>query len=77
MTHGSNPAIRLTVNISPDNCDAGHYGWIYFQGTAEERARVYSTALAMSIAGKTVTIYTNGDNTTCRIDNIQVTSILN
>ncbi len=49
--------------------DGGTYGWIYFQGTEEQRNRVYASALALS--GKAVTVYTNADGTTCRINNIQ------
>lgn len=75
--HGSNPAIRLTGNISPDNCDGGNYSWLYFSGTTEEKSRVYSTALAMAVAGKTVTVYTNSDGSQCKIYNIQITSGLN
>ena len=77
LAHGTDPAIRIAANISPDNCNGGVYGWIYFQGTPEERNRVYGSALALSLAGKTVTIYTNSDGGTCRINNIQVTSGLN
>lgn len=77
LASGTNPAIRLTGNISPDNCDGGTYGWLYFQGTAEERNRIYASALALSLVGKTVSVYTNGDGSTCRINNIQVTSGLN
>lgn len=67
----TNPAIRLTNNVSPDQCDGGTYGWLYFAGTAEERARTYATALAMALTGHRVTVYTNSDGTTCRITNIQ------
>ncbi|ACA85750.1 hypothetical protein [Shewanella woodyi] len=77
MASATNPAIRLTGNISPDRCSGGTYGWLYFAGTAEEKNRIYATALAMSLSGKTVTVYTNGDDTTCRINNIQITSGLN
>lgn len=73
----TNPAIRLTGNVSPDNCDGGNYGWLYFQGTSEERNRVYASALALALAGKSVTVYTNNDGQTCRISEIQVTSGLN
>ncbi|MEC4728633.1 hypothetical protein HWQ46_24225 [Shewanella sp. D64] len=76
LASGTNPAIRLAGNISPDRCSGGTYGWLYFSGTAEEKNRVYATALAMSLSGKTVTVYTNGDDTTCRIGNIQITSRL-
>ncbi|MCP4487615.1 MAG: hypothetical protein GY820_09920, partial [Gammaproteobacteria bacterium] len=72
--HGTDPAIRLEGNISPDNCDGGTNGWIYFMGTAEERNRVYASALALSLSGKTVTVYTNTDGSNCRISNIQVTN---
>lgn len=74
LSSGTDPAIRLSGNISPDKCSGGKYGWLYFTGTAEEKSRVYSTALAMSLAGKTVTVYTNGDGSRCRIGNIQITS---
>lgn len=74
LSSGTNPAIRLSGNISPDKCDGGTYGWIYFSGTAEEKSRVFATALAMSLAGKTITVYTNGDGGQCRIRNIQITS---
>lgn len=77
LASGTNPAIRLTGNVSPTLCDGGTWGWLYFQGSAEERSRIYSTALAMSLAGKTVTVYTNNDGTTCRIHNIQITNGLN
>lgn len=77
LASGTDPAIRLTGNVSPELCDGGTYGWLYFKGSAEERSRVYATALAMSLAGKMVTVYTNTDGTTCRISNIQVTSGLN
>lgn len=66
------PAIRLSGNVSPDKCLADPYGWLFFKGTAEEKNRVYSTALALSIVGKRVTVYTNMDATQCRIENIQV-----
>lgn len=71
------PAIRLTGNVTPDDCDGGTYGWLHFEGTPEERNRVYASALALSLAGKSVSVYTNSDGTTCRINNIQVTSGLN
>lgn len=77
MAHGNNPAIRLTGNISPILCDGGNYGWLYFKGTAEEQSRIFASAMALSLSGKTVTVYTNSDGGTCRISNIQVTSGLN
>lgn len=77
MAHGTNPAIRLTGNVSPVRCDAGTHGWLYFEGTPEERHRIYSTALALSLTSKVVTVYTNGDGTQCRINNIQIASGLN
>jgi len=77
LASATDPAIRLTGNISPDNCDGGVYGWLYFIGSAEERNIVYSSALALSLSGKTVTVYTNNDGKQCRITNIQVTSGLN
>jgi hypothetical protein len=77
LASGTNPAIRLEGNISPDLCSGGTYGWLYFQGTPEERQRIYASALAFSLAGKRVTVYTNNDGTTCRINNIQITSGLN
>lgn len=72
LSHGTDPAIRLTSNVTPDSCDGGNYGWIYFQGTPEERSRMFATALALSLTGKAVTVYTNSDNQQCRINNIQV-----
>jgi len=72
LAHGSEPAIRLTGNVSPDNCSGGTYGWLYFAGTEEQRQRVYASALALSLSGKRVAVYTNNDGTTCRIINIQV-----
>jgi len=69
---GANPKIRLTGNVSPDLCDGGSYGWLAFNGTAEEKARIYATALAMALAGKSVTVYTNSDGTTCKISRIEV-----
>ncbi len=77
LASGANPAIRLTGNVSPDNCNGGKYGWLYFLGDAQERQWMYSTALAMSLSGKNVTVYTNGDGGTCRISNIQITGGLN
>lgn len=77
LAHGSDPAIRLTGNNSPSGCDGGSYGWLHFEGTPEERNRVYSTALALSLTGKSVTVYTNTDGTRCRIKMIQITSGLN
>jgi hypothetical protein len=77
LASATDPAIRLTGNVSPELCDGGTYGWLYFEGTAEERNRVYSTALALSLTGKNVTIYVNGDGARCRINNIQVTIGLN
>ena len=77
LASGKDPAIRLTGNISPDNCNGGNYGWLYFNGTPEERNRVYASALAFSLSGKSVTVYTNDDGQTCRITNIQVTGGLN
>ena len=74
---GTDPAIRLTNNISPTGCDGGTYGWLYFHGTEEQKQRTYSTALAMSLSGHTVTVYTNNDGQKCRIQNIQVTTGLN
>lgn len=77
LASANDPAIRLTGNISPDNCSGGSYGWLYFSGTPEERNRIYASALALSLSGKSVTIYTNNDGKTCRITMIQVTSGLN
>jgi len=71
LASGTDPAIRLTGNVSPDLCDGGTYGWLYFQGTPEERNRIYATALALSVTGKNVTVYTNSDDKQCRINNIQ------
>jgi hypothetical protein len=67
----TDPAIRLTGNVSPELCNGGTYGWLYFVGTPEERNRVYSTALALSMTGKNVDVYTNSDGAMCRIGNIQ------
>lgn len=77
MGSASDPAIRIDANIVPAKCNGGDYGWLYFSGTAQEKQWLYSTALAMAIAGKPVTVYTNSDNETCRISNIQVMSGLN
>lgn len=74
---GTEPAIRLEGNISPDLCSGGKWGWLYFQGTEQQKQWAYSTALAMSLAGKTVSVYTNADGEQCRINSIQVTSGLN
>lgn len=73
----SNPAIRLEGNISPELCSGGTYGWLYFQGTPQERQWLYSTALAMALSGKAVDVYTNNDGDTCRINNIQIIGGLN
>ena len=75
--NATSPAIRIAGNVSPDDCDGGTYGWLYFKGTPEEKMRIYSTALAMALAGKVVTVYTNGDGDICKIYDIQVTSGLN
>lgn len=77
LASGTEPAIRLTGNVSPSGCDGGTYGWLYFVGTAEEKSRVYSTALAMAISKNIVTVYTNSDGGVCRISNIQIISGLN
>ena len=77
MGSASDPAIRLQGNVSPDQCNGGTYGWLYFQGTPQEKQWIYSTALAMSLSGKTVAVYTNTNGETCRISNIQVTGGLN
>lgn len=77
LAHGTDPAIRITGNVAPTKCNGGDYGWLYFAGTPEERHRVYATALALSLTNKAVTVYTNGDGSTCRITNIQIISGLN
>lgn len=77
LASATDPAIRITGNASPDDCNGGNYGWLYFQGTAEEQQRVYATALALSLSGHTATVYTNNDGESCRITSIQVTSGLN
>jgi hypothetical protein len=77
LASATDPAIRLEGNISPDKCDGGTYGWLYFAGTPEERNRLYSSALALSLSGKRVAVYTNSDEQRCRINMIQVTSGLN
>ncbi|MCH2160083.1 MAG: hypothetical protein MK096_15040 [Oleiphilaceae bacterium] len=69
------PAIRLTGNISPDLCDGGTYGWLYFRGTAQEQQWIYATALALSLSGVSVTVYTNTDGGRCKIYDIQATSL--
>ena len=74
LSSGNDPAIRLTGNAKPDNCDAGVYGWLYFQGTPEEKYRVYSNALAFKLTAITVVVHTNGDGSRCRINSIQVLS---
>jgi len=77
LAHGQSPSIRLTGNVSPDQCDGGAYGWLGFQGTAAEQTRVYATAMAMALAGKTIAVYTNTDGERCKIHNIQITGGLN
>lgn len=74
---GSDPAIRVEGNQVPSKCDGGTYGWLYFYGSAQERQWIYSTALAMAVSGKPVTVYTNADGGTCRIHNIEIISGLN
>ena len=66
-----NPAIRIDGLVAPDKCDGGQYNWLYFQGTPEERYRMFSMAMAMSLTGKSVDVYTNSDGKTCRIAAIQ------
>uniref|UniRef100_UPI0040475D67 hypothetical protein n=1 Tax=Rheinheimera sp. TaxID=1869214 RepID=UPI0040475D67 len=78
MAHGTDPAIRLSNgNAVPTKCDGGNYGWLYFEGTAEERQRIYATALALALSNKAVDVYTNGDGAQCRINNIQIILGLN
>ncbi len=77
LASANDPAIRLSGNISPDQCDGGAYGWLYFSGSPQEKQWIYSTALAMSLSGKTVSVYTNNNGDTCRINNIQITGGLN
>jgi len=75
--NGTDPAIRIEGNQVPLKCNGGNYGWLYFEGTPEERQRIYATALALALTNKSVTVYTNHDNTICRINNIQIISGLN
>lgn len=77
MASGTNPAIRLVGNISPDSCDGGTYGWLYFEGTAEEKNRIYATAMALSIIGEPLTVYTNSNGGVCKINNIQALGMNN
>ncbi len=74
---GTDPGIRITGNASPSQCDGGTYGWLFFSGTEQQKQWMYSTALAMSLSGKTLTVYTNNNGERCRIYNIQVTGGLN
>ncbi len=41
LAHGTEPAIRLTGNASPDNCDGGSYGWL-------NRACLFSSVVQIS-----------------------------
>lgn len=77
MGSGTEPAIIIDLDKVPTGCYGGTYHWLFFAGTAEERQWIYSTALAMAVTGKTVSVYTNSDGTTCRINNIQITTGLN
>lgn len=77
QAHGADPAIRLTNNVSPDLCDGGTYGWLYFAGTPEEKQRIYATAMTMAVTGVAVTVYTNTNGARCEINNIQITGGLN
>ncbi|BFM10142.1 hypothetical protein R50072_02950 [Simiduia litorea] len=74
---GADPAVRVGANLVPSACNGGSYGWLHFYGTPQERQWIYTTALAMSVAGKVVTVYTNSDGARCEITNIQVTDGLN
>ncbi|ABD82272.1 hypothetical protein [Saccharophagus degradans] len=74
---GTNPAIRIGDRLVPGNCDGGTYGWLQFKGSTQEQQWLYSTALAMALSKKKVTVYTNNDGTSCKISNIQITSGLN
>lgn len=74
MGSAAEPAIRIDGKKVPDKCDGGIYGWLYFSGSQQEKQWLYSTALAMAVTDKVVTVYTNADGGTCRINNIQVTS---
>lgn len=72
LAHGTDPGIRIEGPVTPTGCNGGQWGWMYFQGaTAEERHRVYSTAVALFMAGRSATVYTNTDGSQCRITNIQ------
>lgn len=77
LAHGTNPAIRIGDNAVPDKCNGGTYGWMYFSGSPEERSRIFAAALALSLSGKNVTVYTNDDGLACKISQIQVTRGLN
>jgi len=78
MAHPTDPAIMIGANLVPGGCSGGSWGWLKFDGaTAQEKQWVYSTALAMALSGKEVTVYTNTDGGPCRIANIQIISGLN
>ena len=73
VSGSSNPHIRLDDSTTPTGCDGGSYGWMDFKGeTPEDKHRIYATALTAAIAGKSVTVYTNSDNTGCEIRTIEV-----
>lgn len=77
MGSANDPAIIIENGQVPTGCDGGTYKWLYFAGTAQEKQWIYSTALAMALTKKNISVYTNNDGNTCRIHNIQITSGLN
>jgi hypothetical protein len=66
------PAMRLSGDIAPTNCDSGKSGWLYFKGTLQQKKDLFDFALSMAEKGLTVTVYTNSDSRRCQVFNIQV-----
>ena len=66
------PAMRLSGDIAPTNCDSGKSGWLYFKGTLQQKKDLFEFAFSMAEKGLPVTVYTNSDSRRCQVFNIQV-----
>ena len=66
------PAIRLSGDIAPTNCNSGKSGWLYFKGTVAQKQNLFQNAWTIAEKGLPVTIYTNSDGKRCQIFNLQV-----
>ena len=66
------PAMRLSGDIAPTNCNSGKSGWLYFKGSLQQKKDLFDFAFAMAEKGLPVTVYTNSDGKRCQVFNIQV-----